>query len=170
MTLPEPIAAERARLEAEIRAAFAGVSREGGVSWGWSQVHDGFGSRTPRLCDDDTHWTQLVDDPGWSDDPRIGGFCFLDAVGFRYYLPAAMIRALRQGWSDPFPFNLALRDPGSYRLAQWSALDQRQGACVAWFLRHMRDADMAEDRPGAREWEDAYRSHWHQFDDPPTAA
>lgn len=107
--LPEDLEAEREALIPEIYAAFAGVSREGGVSWSESVVLDNYISMNQRLAarayDTDTSWEQLVDDPLWNSYaglskflepdgnwrdyinstksvPGSGGFSFLDAIGF----------------------------------------------------------------------------------------
>lgn len=86
---------------AEIHDAFKDVSRDGGVSWTESVEIDMWESAdkcaAARLADTDTHWSQLVDDEHWQSERGVGGFAFLDAIGFRYYLPAAMVRVARAG-------------------------------------------------------------------------
>ncbi len=78
---------------------FKGVTREGGVSWAESKVIDDYGSETEQLearaTDKDTCWEDLANDPDWEPFPGIGGFNFLDAIGFRYYLAATMVKELR---------------------------------------------------------------------------
>lgn len=85
---------------AEIHAAFKGVSRVGGVSWNEAEARDHYASETEcrraRKTDRDTHWGQLLDDPEWDPFCGVGGFGFLDRIGKKYYLPATMIKMLRE--------------------------------------------------------------------------
>lgn len=80
-----------------ISAAFAGVTREGGVSWSESDVIDAGGSderrAEARACDLDQDWTELVADPAWQRWQE-WPWSFLDPIGQRYYLPAMMVRGL----------------------------------------------------------------------------
>lgn len=164
---------ERDALIAEIHAAFADVSREGGVSWSETRVLDMYGSDEERSAaraqDTDRNWSDLVDDPEWNES-GIGGFSFLDPIGHRYYLPAAMIRTMRDEWNDVLSFTLtmpqnyanpkhALR-PGNHFLEQWALLDVHQRRCVARFIRHMMHRD-GEHSHESSEWREAYDSYWH---------
>jgi hypothetical protein len=83
----------------EIYVAFKGVTREGGVSWSETLVIDSDGTMDQRLFererDTEQSWEDLVDDPTWNADIGIGGFSFLDPIGFRYYIAPAMVRELR---------------------------------------------------------------------------
>jgi hypothetical protein len=107
--------AEREALIAEIYAAFKDVSREGGVSWSETYVLDFYGTPEERAeardRDRDWSWTDLVDDPDWQIGQGSGGLTFLDAIGFRYYLPHAHpARGERRGHSiSPDPA-LSTRD------------------------------------------------------------
>lgn len=78
---------EHQALIKEIHAAFAGVSREGGVSWSETRVLDMYGSdderKAARAQDTDRSWSELVDDPKWY-EIGIGGFSFLDPISVRY--------------------------------------------------------------------------------------
>lgn len=108
--------------------AFRGVSREGGVSWSETDVIDDYGTEEERAIarasDTDTEWEELILSGTFLDDAAPGSFCFLDAIGFRYYLPAAMCQALKpeydtQGrffsWYDSLPFHLASADRSIHR-------------------------------------------------------
>ncbi len=81
-----------------IKAAFKGVSRQGGVSWSETDVIDDYGTdeerRLAREGDSDQDWFEVASIPRFSKDGGWGSFCFLDAIGFHYYLPAAMIQSL----------------------------------------------------------------------------
>jgi hypothetical protein len=161
---------EHEKLVAEIHKAFAEVSREGGVSWSESVVVDDNGSderrAAARMLDKEASWQDLVKDPEWDSSTGVGGWSFLDAVGFRYYLPAGMLRHLAGDGVDGFPYQLTLpryflRD---HTLKTWSLLDGRQCACVAWFTRCMaRTYEEAGNEHSAKQWWRAYRSHWEQF-------
>ena len=188
--LPEDLEAEREALIAEIYAAFAGVSREGGVSWSESVVLDDYGSMNQRLAarayDTDTSWEQLVEDPLWNSCaglkkfrnpkgnwrdyidstkfvPGSGGYSFLDAIGFRYYLPVEMVRDVRSNHDEHLQYHLTL-DRGSlktHRLEKWSALDERQRLCIRRFLRYMAALALSNDNMfDARCWATALESYW----------
>ena len=170
----------RERLIEEIHAAFAGVSRTGGVSWGESFVHDLYGNpgNLPgAFPDSDKNWTELVHEPEWDPSPGVGGFSFMDPIGFRYYLPAAMIRCLMSGIDEGIQFHLTLeapnpkvpfsRDTRPYNLEQWSALDQRQRSCVRDFLqlmvrlsRYQDEDDPCSSGFDTKEWQETLDSYW----------
>jgi|GEM_PF-806959 len=187
---PTPeLARERDELIAEIHAAFAGVSREGGVSWSETRVLDDELRPTTRkrlaarALDREPRWEALVDDPAWSTEEGFGqaAFSFLDPIGFRYYLGLAMLRCLRRGYDVGIELHLTIHreyDPMAglapapserwreYYLRKWSALDERQRRCVARFLRFMLSlAETGTDEHGPDEWgaegaRDALDSYW----------
>lgn len=159
----------------EIQTAFADVTRDEGVSWSETEVIDMSGSeearRAARAQDTDRNWTELIDDPQWN-APGIGGFSFLDPAGFRYYLPAAMIRSIRDDWQGDLTFHLTLpsnpANPhhnlrmGNHRIERWSSLNERQCKCIARFLRYMIARD-EQRHPANSEWREPYDSYWHRF-------
>lgn len=179
---------EREALIAEIYAAFKDVSREGGVSRFEAFVIDDRGSdeecAAARARDTDTSWTELVDDPGWQSP---GVFSFLDAIGFRYYLPVVLVRTLRTGEEDDaLPDHISLpRIPADdavaecldklpkqlgdidglnyHTLSQWVLLTDRQRCCVARFIRFwilvIRDRALQQQGPD-REWIQSYANDW----------
>ena len=175
-TIPEHLAAERDALENEIREAFKDVTREGGVSWNETKVLDDYGSaeqaKNARASDADRNWMELADSD-WDIGPGFGGFAFLDAIGFRYYLPAAMIRTLHDGeaagrcWGIEQPLTLqkgkkpSAQEMREYRLAQWSLLDLRQRRAVARFLQFMVAwNESTENWIEMEHWQKAYESYW----------
>src|SRR4051794_16144118 len=90
--------AERQSLIEEITAAFDGVSREGGISLHEAEQIDCHGIAEERAearkVDTDRRWQDVPDQ--WLEElPAVPHF--LDAVGFRYYLPAYMIWAMKRG-------------------------------------------------------------------------
>lgn len=166
----EDLDREKAALIAEIREAFAGVSREGGVSWSESErldagkQDDAEDRAAARALDTDTSWTEVVDDQNWRADMGVGGFNFLDPIGWRYYLPAAMIRKLNGGetWLE---HNLDLSNNDGtldeWKLEKLSLLDRHQRLCVKRFLRFMVSVEGDPDdvfAPG--DWGAALASYW----------
>ena len=164
---------ERSRaLIDEIYDAFRGVTRDGGVSWSEAFAMDGYCVADERVearkGDTDKSWTELVDSD-WGEHPGLGGGAFLDPIGSRYYLPAAMVRALRRGESElafwlelvgtydrdlwrarsalAFEFKLPGSSWSRFEASRWSLLDERQRNCVKSFITLMLH--------GAREWENA---------------
>ena len=95
------LTAHRDRLIAEIHAAFAGVTREGGVSI--SEAHAIDYDKSERACekartkDTDTAWSEVDIEK----KDRGSGLAFMDPIGFRYHLPAYMCYRL-QGDAPPF--------------------------------------------------------------------
>lgn len=155
----------RKLLIADIYKAFEGVTRDGGVSWTESDAIDDYADEIEceiaRSRDTDKSWTELVEDPLWSPDSG-GDFCFLDPIGFRYYLPAAMMRAINQLKAICLPFHLTIRDAQDIgqrelRLDQWSLLNRDQRHCVVRFLNFMSDAD---NQSANGEWQRALNSYW----------
>lgn len=177
--LPKQLSDERDALVNRIRTAFNDVSREGGVSWNECVALDDFGDSETcamaRRSDCDTHWTELVNDPNWTPLVGIGGFSFLDAIGMRYYMPAAMLRVLRAEWDDgPVCFHLGYIGKGRiqdyWSKSKFVLFDHEQRVCVAAFLWFMARWSEALDRDSAfgldddsREWLNALNSRWQDY-------
>ncbi len=163
--LPPFVRAERDSLLKEIDAAFAGVTREGGVSWSHSAVIDAYGG-WPLEPEHDVRWHDLVDDPDWNPSPGLGGFGFLDAVGFRYYLPVQMIRCVHDGRDEGnIPFSVRLEGPEdalpSREREQWSLLDLRQRRCIKRFLQYMNTVNpFGCDDSSFSRWDRALDGYW----------
>ena len=164
--LPEWLLAEERAVEAQIRRAFHGVSREGGVSWGEAFVIDGLTSeeeeQAARAEDVDQAWEELVDDPRWIHEPCIGGMSFLDAIGFRYYVAPVMIRCIRErggefvesqfNWGEMMPRRVAL-------------LSIAQRRAIARFVRLMIAVSSARGQTQfAGTWIAAYKNFWRVWD------
>jgi hypothetical protein len=102
MWVPESLRPEQIAVEADIRSAFKGVTREGGVSWKEAFAADVGSSPdkciAARALDVERCWEDLIDDPNWYTDT--GTWYFLDAIGFRYYLAAAMVRDCREAFFE----------------------------------------------------------------------
>lgn len=169
----EALQAERAALWAEIDAAFATVRRGGGVSWSESVVLDNYGSEAEcaaaRASDPDRHWSELVDDKNWVPLCGVGGFSFLDAIGFRYYLPAAMKRCIASGQDEGIQFHLTYdgsEEALAYIKGQHRLLDDRQRRCIARFLQYMFEISREQGEDWslfAEWWQETLDSHWKKY-------
>ena len=161
------LAAERDALVAEIEAAFEGVTREGGKSWRDAEVADFYGDEAfATWIDTDTRWQDLADDPNWYHASGNGGFCFLDPIGFRYFLPAAMIQAIRSSYNEGIQFHLTIAsdDRREHHLNKVSLLDNRQMQCVRRFIEYMIAVSEAQEQEFEVDaWREALESYWKQF-------
>lgn len=142
------LSAIRVKLLDEIYRVFAGVNRDDGVSWSQADSLDDWGATVEstmwaRKQDTESRWEDLVNDPEWITDKMYGGFCFLDPIGFRYYLPAAMARGVNDG-IDFLRFHLTPRRPVHSEekqesfAANISLLTVEQKRCVAHYLLYFR--------------------------------
>ena len=77
------------------------MTREGGISWSEADAIDDYASQWERQCarekDTDKSWMEVATDPDWQIGYRGSNWSFLDPVGIRYYLAAAMARHLILG-------------------------------------------------------------------------
>lgn len=169
--VPPELIARRDALIADIQTAFKGVSRTDGVSWSEAEALDGYphnrmDPQQEREKDREKKWEDLVDDPAWDAETGIcSEWSFLDSIGFRYYLPPAMIRNLRSGESESLCFHLTLH--GVFHnscLQSWQLFDAQQCRCVSAFILFMRDHSAAIDLDESNDWQRAYESYWHQFE------
>lgn len=172
--LPDSLKRERQAAEARVFKAFRGVTRAGGVSWSESAVIDDDGTTdecaAARERDPDTSWEQLVDDPCWNPEPGCGGYSFLDAIGFRYYLPPGLIRDLR---SAPWRFDdlsgrltmpKGLGPPsgdGSMRVGLFTPSQCRAVGRAIVYLIHAHD--WRENEISAGYWRRALDGYWMKF-------
>lgn len=175
--LPYNLDTERESVRAEIIAAFGDVTRDGGVSWEEARVIDLYGSdherAAARAAERDSRWLDLVGGEDWDWRQGTGGWVFLDATGFRYYLPAAMTRLL-DGCDDDtgLAWSLQLDDRAddSRRFRQWSLLDRRQRMCVRRWLRYLVAYHKAQHVRGEEEWAQVLWSYWEQHAEEPWPA
>ncbi len=146
---------ERDAILADLYTHFGNVTREGGVSWAEADVIDGWGSErecaAARASDTDTSWTELVEDENWWSD--CVGFSFLDAIGFRYYAVAAIVRSLHTMSDAGILWYLDAGPHDKYGDSQLALFTNDQRACVARFLWFMARAIQTARVPGAAEWE-----------------
>jgi hypothetical protein len=97
----------------------------------------------------------------------------LDKYGFRYYLPAGMMRCLGAGIDQGLCFHLTLPeefgtaefgvDLRAHHLNKWSALSGNQRHSVAHFIRYMADTSRLADPMSAPGWKRALASYWDQY-------
>jgi len=78
----------------EIHTAFESVKIDGGVTLHETEILDIGGTNqeliNAKKKDIDNFWFEVKDE--WIESIRgVGGLCFLDELGFRYYLPAYMV-------------------------------------------------------------------------------
>lgn len=163
--IPNKFEMRRAALVAEIYAAFADVKLGNGVSWSQAYEVDRQYSleaiKAARSRDTDKHWSELVDDPNWHPFPGMGGFVFIDMLGFRYYLPVAMIRMLWQN-CEWFPGHMLDTIMGKLGVHPPPMLNAAQNRCVAKFVRFMAERAKRKKRDEPR-WQDSLDTFWYRY-------
>lgn len=161
--------AEAEAMIKQIEEAFKGVNRKGGVSWSEAHVLDDYGDLAERLKarkeDKDKDWHELLRDPKWQPDSGHGGWAFLDPIGFRYYLPAAMIRSVQQGYDAGISFWLTLAKGRGGDLEDWSKFTPKQRYCVRSFVLYMLSASKEEESE-CGDWRLAFESYWSRVPKP----
>lgn len=152
--------AEQAAIEAEIRRAFAGVTRHGGISWNQAEAidynWDEIATAEAVKLDAEARWEDLAEDPNWIPDHTAGQWPFLDEIGTRYYLAPFMIRCLRLGCcaSCTNPFAIT----GIFSEEKFALLNHAQRRVAARFVRFMIVLTNDE------EWSFSYRVYWRAYD------
>lgn len=172
--MPDSLKRERRAAEARVFKAFRGVTRAGGVSWSESVVIDDYGTadECAAACelDLDTSWEQLVEDPSWNPEPGCGGYSFLDAIGFRYYLPPGLIRDIRSAPDQLNDLATRLTMPqglgppsrdGSMHVGLFTASQCRAVGRAIVYLIHAHDWRENEISVGC--WRKALDGYWKQF-------
>lgn len=165
----EVLPRERDSLKVEIYEAFCDVNREGGVSYREAGVLDWGGTEVERAearaWDTESHWTELVDDRTVIVECDACWF-FLDPIGFRYYLPVALIRSLyynRAQHSRDYgiQFHLTLSEDRRERfLHKWSLLDLRQRRCIRRFIKYMIAYHKNDGGSEWEGWQASLDSYW----------
>ena len=127
----------------EIRKAFRGVTLGGGISLRQAQVIDGFQavaanklSGSPAKAEITNDWSQLS-----LDELERDCIAHLDALGFRYYIPALMLSVLDHYESTSMRVIGTLGglhpkkdNSWDYHLNRYSLLSSEQKAAIAQFL------------------------------------
>lgn len=163
--IPDHLQRELAAVEADIRSAFRGVTREGGVSWSETSVIDDYGSdeerAQARARDVEPSWEALVDDPTWfiGDPGFCGDFVFLDAIGFRYYTAPALIRVLRdERGDDAVAMSL---DPADGLRDRFNLFSPAQVDAILRFIRLMVALEAVRGEFSISLWRYAYQG-WRE--------
>lgn len=88
----------------QLNSVFRHVTRNGGVSWSEAWVIDDYGStkterELARAKDEEKNWMEVANNPDWLNPPLVSlsPWGFLDDIGFRYYLAAAIARDIIVG-------------------------------------------------------------------------
>jgi hypothetical protein len=157
---------EQRRLELieHLFAEFKDVSRAGGVSWTQTFVMDDYGSdeEVARAAneDTDTNWIDLARGDAWFLGIPETPWSFLDPVGTRYYIAAAMLLDLERGTTTGHEYLLS-RGPRDDRL---DLLTHDQFCVVAMYMRWKREyAAVAEDIWAETVFTDALAAGWDAY-------
>jgi hypothetical protein len=169
-------------LIAEITAAFDGVSREDGMTFHeaarWDgKCQPGAWIDIERAKDTETRWQDVPDE--WIGDNSTGAYTlnYLDAKGFRYYIPAFMIWALKaeMGLIDISQSNtdvvLNLVPHASHNrssIQKFSKLSECQAKAVAHFLEFIAaqsefEGGLDQDILFDSDAKQALKAYWNQF-------
>jgi hypothetical protein len=158
---------QQQRLLASIEEAFRGVELGDGVSLHETRVIDDYGDaeerQAARVGDEKHDWRKLIDDPNLTKCARGQGFCFFDAMGFRFHLPACLVTLVK----DPYVENeiwellesvlFCLTHSSDHNLKVLAILSGVQRACVCDVLCYLREKlelkDEALDRALERYWQ-----------------
>src|SRR5690606_14569089 len=128
--------------------AFQTCQRIGAISWNQAMAVDLNCSESDfqkaLLKDQDSCWQDLISDENWDPDCSLGGWSFLDAIGFRYYLPAGLVRALElngEGWNFSYSLAVPQSELRTYRLNQLSLLNKEQVCAVKFSVELLAKVD-----------------------------
>lgn len=161
--VPAHLEEEQAAVEAQIRAAFKGVTRDGGVSWSEAESIDMYETEeqlaAARASDTEQCWEDLIDDPNWDEGVGVGGFSFLDEIGYRYYIAPAMIRSIYNGGVQLGSFVFEHPQSG-YK----EVISHKQRAAIVRFLKFMIAVDKDYDDYYDSTWQIAYDKVWRNWD------
>lgn len=126
-----------------VSEAFHGVAREDGVTLHEARVIDDYGSNDERAA------ARMLDtEKVWEDVPHADieeyseALSFLDPKGFRYYIPAYMIWAVREfGKTDSMSVNATVFHltnlDGDFGFTRLDLLSEPQRTAVAMFLLYI---------------------------------
>ena len=166
-----------AALMHDIRAAFATVRRENGVTLHQAVVMDSYGTdeeqAQARMLDPDNYWWDVPDERIANLPPALN---FLDSVGFRYYIPAFMIWVLKwhrngqRRWSSSWVPDATIdalynRSRDAYRLPDLELINTVQSRVICRFLRYC--LMFGEGAMDSRLIQEALDNYWGQFCDVP---
>ena len=156
----------RSSVEQEIRSAFRGVTLGAGISLRRAQLVDGQSASSREHAEPLTQGEIIGD---WSQVPleELERDCVahLDALGFRYYIPALMLSVLDHYDSSSMRVIGTLgglypkRDTWEYHMYRYSLLDAKQKAAIARFLAELPKL-VVLDSEGQKSVDRALRNYW----------
>jgi hypothetical protein len=157
-------------VEMDIRRAFRAVTLGLGVSLRQAQLADSQSS-LPREHSELSTQAEIIDD--WSRVPlgELERDCVahLDALGFRYYIPALMLSVLGHYDSSSMRVIGTLKGlypekdhSWEYHLHRYSLLNATQKAAIARFLAELPKL-VALDSEGQKTVERALRNYWGEY-------
>lgn len=157
---------DRDAIIADIYSAFGNVTRgPNAISWNETVAIDNYESAVEcaraRRSDTDKHWQELVDHPDWHPFPGIGGFNFINAEGYRYYLPPTLIRHLRDTSGEWFEGHLLAKIEAFVDIESHTGLTPRQLHVVARFIEFMSKHDRSDEYLGDDEWHSRPSKCWN---------
>jgi len=163
---------QRTVLIAEIRAAFAGVSREGGRTLHEAEALDNY-KLWNESTDQERSIFRMIDvDKSWEEVPDkdiercYSAFSFLDTIGFRYYLPAYMVWDIKyfdvslSSTTDNVIYALGSSYVKTEReLEIFSTFSPEQCQAICHFLKFMASNGVSDDEFA----NEALRAYWGRF-------
>ena len=129
-----------------IHKEFAKVTRKNGVSWLEADALDGGGQQylydLAKQHDTERRWQDLIDSPKWNIFEHCSNLSFLDPIGFRYYLAAAMIRDLNAAENVLGDFHFWFS-----AVEKFSEFTQKQKLAVSAFVDYKLEYDRRRNYP-----------------------
>jgi Family of unknown function (DUF6714) len=170
LIMETPVQIRRA-VESEIRMAFRGVTLGRGISLRQARLGVGFQDAVRNAHSASPTYQEITDD--WSRVPldELEHDCIaqLDALGFRYYIPALMLSALNHYESSSLRVIGTLTglypkkdDSWEYHMQRYSLLNPAQKTAIARFLATLPKLAMLnpEDQKVV---ERALRNYWGEY-------
>ncbi len=159
-----------------MKDAFLGVTLDGGISIRQGEICDYYGTDNDGKEVSDAQFaaiprSEITDD--WTTIPlaeleRYPYLAYLDAKGFRYYIPAFLLSLFEDAQSASMRVIATLssvypkRDLWLHHMQQFELLDARQRSAIARFLFHLQD-DPRLEASDQRLVSRALQAHWQQY-------
>ena len=158
---------ETPELKKLINEAFKNVTLEDGVSLHQAEVMDNYGEGVTAKEFEMLPESEITNDWATISASELNNHLYLvymDAKGFRYYIPAFMMNALNEYEDGYVVFNLLPEkgDLWEYKMAQYALLDDDQRKAIAQFLQwapYLLDFDLMDEMDA----ENALKNYWHQY-------
>ena len=154
----------RTRVESEIRRAFLGVGLGKGTSLRQAQIADGRKNEPSTQKEITDNWSRVS-----LDELERDCVAHLDALGFRYYIPAPMLSVLEHYNSSSMRVIGTLTglypkkdNTWEYHMHRYSLLDATQKAAIARFLSELPKL-VELDSESQKVVERALRNYWGEY-------